>query len=115
MKLLNHKWTLGKSANHKYLERKPDGKGGYNYKYNLDGKSSYIKLYPTQREAEDAMRSYNGTLSDKALHKMMRVVIEGPENNFAVVDRNTAHEMGVGYTFSGGNRPQPKKTNLVNR
>jgi hypothetical protein len=46
---------------------------------------------------------------------MMRVVIEGPENNFAVVDRNTAHEMGVGYTFSGGNRPQPKKTNLVNR
>jgi hypothetical protein len=31
--MLNHKWTLGKSATHKYVKRESNGKGGWRYWY----------------------------------------------------------------------------------
>ena len=58
----------------------------------------HCKFYNTKEEAESMMKIYNKSLSKKCFHKYFRVVIEGPEDNFAVVDHETAHDMGVAYS-----------------
>ncbi len=58
-----------------------------------------IKLYSTKESAINAMKQYNKSLSSKCFNKYFRVVIEGYDNNYAVVDFKTAYDMQVSYTF----------------
>ena len=62
-------------------------------------KMSYVKFYKDEIEAKRAMKFYNNSLSKKCFHKYFRVTIEGPENNYAVVDFRTAYNMQVPYSF----------------
>lgn len=59
---------------------------------------NYCKFYKTKEEAENMMKINNKSLSKKCFHKYFKVVIDGPEDNFAVVDHKTAYEMGVAYS-----------------
>ena len=56
------------------------------------------KFYNTREEAELVMKRNNKSLSKQSFHKYFKVVIEGPENNYAVVDHKTAYDMGIAYS-----------------
>lgn len=60
---------------------------------------SYVKFYKDDIAAKRAMKQYNNSLTRNCFHKYFRVVIEGPQDNFAVVDFKTAHDMQVSYSF----------------
>ena len=61
---------------------------------------AYCKFYDTEREAADAMKLYNNTLDKgKSGIKHYRVMVDGPDDNYAVVDLDTAIDMGMGYQF----------------
>lgn len=59
----------------------------------------YCKFYKNENDAKWAMRQHNKSLTRKVFHKYFRVVVQGPENNYAVVDFKTASELGMGYCF----------------
>ena len=59
----------------------------------------YCKFYNTKENAKQAMNIHNKSLTKKFFSKYFRVVIDGPENNFAVVDFKTAYEMQVPYSM----------------
>jgi len=61
--------------------------------------NTYCKFYKDEIDAKRATKSYNKSLSAKCFNKYFRVTIEGPENNFAVVDFKTAYDMQVPYSF----------------
>ena len=58
---------------------------------------TYIKFYETKEEAEKMMIMKNRSLTKKYFIKYFRVVIEGPDNNWAVVDYKTAYDIGATY------------------
>jgi hypothetical protein len=57
--------------------------------------TEYLRFYPTESDALDAMRSKNDSHRDGALF----VVTDGPEDNFAVMDLKTAIEMELPYKW----------------
>jgi hypothetical protein len=59
-----------------------------------------MKFFENRQDAEMYMKNRNKTLTKKCFHKYFKVLIDGPENNYAVVDFKTAYDMGVSYSVS---------------
>jgi len=61
---------------------------------------NYLKFYIDEQAAKQAAKTYNHTLNTKEYrnYKHLRVVVEGPENNFAVMDIKSA--IASGFTYS---------------
>ena len=57
---------------------------------------TYIKYFKNENDAKDWMLMKNRTSVDKST-RSLKVVVDGPEDNFAVVDFRTAQELGCGY------------------
>ena len=64
-------------------------------------KTNYLRFYDTEKDAIDAMRRHNRTIKTLR-HRAsdLRCVIEGPEDNFAVVDIDTAIMSDLQYRFA---------------
>lgn len=60
-------------------------------------KNTYCRFYNNDIEAKRSMQAYNKSLTPKYFHKYFRVMIDGPDDNFAVVDFKTARDMQVPY------------------
>lgn len=58
---------------------------------------AYLKFFPTRADAEERARIKNGA---NRMRGWLWVVIDGPADDFAVVDLGTAIEMGVGYSWA---------------
>ena len=56
-----------------------------------------MKTFKCEIEAKRYMKMKNSTLTKKVFHKYFKVMIDGPEDNFAVVDFKIAYDMGVSY------------------
>ena len=57
-----------------------------------------MKYFNCELQARKYMKNFNKSLAKKDFHKFFVVLIDGPEDNYVVVNFNLAHEMGVGYT-----------------
>ncbi len=57
---------------------------------------AYLKLFPTRDDAEDIARIKNRACR---MPRWLWVVIDGPADDFAVVDLRTAIEMGARYSW----------------
>jgi hypothetical protein len=62
--------------------------------------ATYVREFNTQREAMNVMRAFNETTRG-AKRREVRAVVDGPNDNFAVVDIVTAIELGGGYVWEG--------------
>ncbi len=60
----------------------------------------YLKTFATEASAFDWMRFKNQAAKKAGNRKDFLVVVDGPENDFAVVDVNTAIELGGGYKWA---------------
>lgn len=57
--------------------------------------TSYLRQFKTKEEAVNMMK-----LKNKASKNIEYVVVDGYDNNFAVVDFGTAYELGLNYFWS---------------
>jgi hypothetical protein len=60
---------------------------------------SYCKFFDDEEKADNWMKMKNRSRM-LAKNYDMFAMIDGPENNFAIVDISTAIEMGMGYTIN---------------
>lgn len=64
-------------------------------------KNTHLRFYEKEEDAYSAMRRHNQSLKSlKHRASYIRVMIDGPEDNFAVVDIDTALEMQVPYEWA---------------
>ncbi|MHA2248560.1 MAG: hypothetical protein ACXADY_26680 [Candidatus Hodarchaeales archaeon] len=59
---------------------------------------TYIKHFKTENQALNSMKLYNKNLISKSI-KDMRVVVEGPNDNYSVVNFETAQDLQCGYKW----------------
>lgn len=59
-----------------------------------------IRFFDLFDEAETHMREMNRNFRQSAVHPDLFVLIDGPEDNYAIVDLMTAIDMGVQYTWA---------------
>jgi hypothetical protein len=59
-----------------------------------------IVFFDSEADADARMRSLNRTANMNARHPEIFCVVDGPEDNFAVVDLATAIELGGGYRWA---------------
>jgi hypothetical protein len=62
--------------------------------------NSYLKFFADVDKAYNWMRMKNISCKAANNFKDLFVMIDGPENNFAVVDLNTAIDMNVSYEWT---------------
>lgn len=67
--------------------------------YSHHMKTIYMKEFKTEGAAMDWMRLKNRAAKLAGNRRDMLVVTDGPSDNFAVVDLNTAIELGGGYKW----------------
>ncbi|MBV9657196.1 MAG: hypothetical protein JO295_03705 [Verrucomicrobia bacterium] len=61
--------------------------------------TSYLKTFSTEAAALDWMRMKNQACSRAGNRRDFFAVVDGPEDDFAVVDLATAIELGNGYRW----------------
>jgi hypothetical protein len=54
-----------------------------------------MKTFTEKKEAITFKNFKNNSLSQKCFHKYFKVVVDGPEDNYAVIDYREAREMGL--------------------
>jgi len=59
-----------------------------------------IEFFATEAEADATMRARNRATNMNARHPEIFCVVDGPEDNFAVVDLATAIDLGGGYRWA---------------
>ena len=59
-----------------------------------------IRFFDLFDEAETHMREMNRNFRQSAVHPDLFVLIDGPEDNYAIVDLMTAIDMGVQYAWA---------------
>lgn len=58
-----------------------------------------LRLYDTEAQAEDAVRRLNRTASGDARRSLV-VLVDGPDDDFAVMDLREAIEAGITYRWA---------------
>lgn len=69
-------------------------------KGNTMKKQDYVRFFDTELEAEDHMRDCNRRFRISPRYFDPFVLVDGPEDNFAVVDLKTAIEMDCLYRWA---------------
>ena len=62
---------------------------------------TYIKYFATENAAFDRCTMKNLACKRAGNYSEIYAVVDGPEDNFAVVDLDTAIELGFGYQIAG--------------
>lgn len=62
-------------------------------------KNTHCRFYEDYDEAYLMMKNYNHRLVKKD-HRYLRALVDGPDNNYAVVDIDTAIELNTGYAIA---------------
>lgn len=62
-------------------------------------RKSYIRFYDTEIRALMACNDFNQSCRNVGNYADCRVMVDGPDGNFAVVDIDTAIEAGFCYKF----------------
>lgn len=60
---------------------------------------TYLKFFASKERALDWMRMINTAAQRAGNKRDLMVVTDGPEDNFAVMDLDSAIELGGGYTW----------------
>ena len=64
-------------------------------------KNTYVKYFNDENDAFNRCKSKNRACKAAGNYKEMYAVVDGPDNNWAVVDLNTAIDLGMGYEMVG--------------
>lgn len=62
---------------------------------------TYIKYFDTENAALDRCEMKNKACKRAGNYRDIYAVVDGPDYNFAVVDLDTAIELGFGYQIAG--------------
>ena len=63
--------------------------------------NNYLRFYETEEDAYSAMVRHNKILKiRKHRSAEIYVMVDGPEDNYAAIDLNSAIEAGFTYTFA---------------
>jgi hypothetical protein len=62
---------------------------------------AYMKQFESEDEATELCRLKNTACRNAGNHRDIFAVVDGPEDDFAVVDLLTAINLGLGYRVAG--------------
>ena len=67
----------------------------------MSNQSVYIRYFETEKDALTRCKLKNNACRRAGNYRDIYAVVDGPDDNFAVVDLSTAIDLGFGYQIAG--------------